>query len=102
MAELPVGAGAAGGCGSVGDRRREVMDVIVVQVEVRPRRRRQLAAGEDVRLQRRDAAHEWIVEQPVVHATCCQLPAVSICGWRWIGINQDRRRWKRKAYEIIL
>ena len=51
------------------------MDVVVVEVEVevRPRRRRQLAAGgEDVRLQRRDAAREGVIEQLVLHAACCQ------------------------------
>lgn len=79
VAELPVAAGTAGavsaarGGGGVGGRRGEILYVVVVvEVEVRPRRRRQLATaagGEDVRLQRRDAAApEGVVEQLVVHA----------------------------------
>lgn len=82
VAELPVGAGATAGAiasrgGGVGGRRGEVVDVVVVEVEVRPwRRRRQLAAGgEDVRLQRRDAAREGVVEELVVHAAACCQPA---------------------------
>jgi hypothetical protein len=100
MAELPVGAGAARrpvattrGGGGVGCRRREVMDVVVVQVEVRPRWRRQLAAGENVGLQRRDAAREWVIEQPVVHATCCWLAAARGCTCcSWVEMDRDRRR----------
>lgn len=80
VAELPVATGAAAGAvsaarggGGVGGRRGEILYVVVVvEVEVRPRRRRQLATaacGEDVRLQRRDAAApEGVVEQLVVHA----------------------------------
>lgn len=76
VAELPVAAGAAGavatarGGSGVGGRRGEVVDVVVVvEVDVWPRRRRRQlgGGGEDFRLQRRDAAPEGVVEQLMVH-----------------------------------